>query len=403
MGRFEKTNHPSIFKYVGKKKVSFIIHYQTNHKVYPESFPSIKEAMRALEDRREKARNGGIEAHIGKRKTTFRELVKKYVDVQQPNNYYNRSKKYSLCYTPANAKEGETRESYLVQYFNDMRLIDITPEEIEKYKCHRKETPKQWVTRKAERIRQRASKEGRDLTREEASGIESLPEGVSNATVRNELGFLRHMLNKAVGWNLLDRNPFEKFKSSIFPEKNHRERFLTEDELNRLFSAATKPLQDIIAIAVYTGLRKSDILSLKWSDIKLEEKIFFYTEKKKNNRQGVKFMNDDLFEVIMRIPAKGEYLFPAKDGGHLKDFSKTWRSALRASEIKDFRFHDLRHTSESHLAMRGVSLQAGQKHLGHSSPTMTENYTHLSGEFIRKEIQKLNGLIKINCPDQRLS
>jgi hypothetical protein len=61
MGRFEKTNHPSIFKYVGKKKVSFIIHYQTNHKLYSESFSSIKKAMSALEDRREKARSGEIE------------------------------------------------------------------------------------------------------------------------------------------------------------------------------------------------------------------------------------------------------------------------------------------------------------------------------------------------------
>jgi len=69
---------------------------------------------------------------------------------------------------------------------------------------------------------------------------------------------------------------------------------------------------------------------------------------------------NDLFEIIMRIPAgKSEYLFPGKGGDHLKDFSKTWRTALKASGIKDFRFHDLRHTSESHLAMRGVSLQAG--------------------------------------------
>jgi len=403
MGKFERTNHPSIFKYVGKKKVSFMIHYQKDYKVYSESFSLITEAKRALEDRREKARDGQIDAHFKKRKITFRELVKRYIANQQQNDYYNRSKKYSLIYTPKGAKDGEVRESDLVQYFGEMRLADITPEEIEKFKLHRKKTDKEWVKRKSERIRQQASKEGRELTKEEKTEIENLPEGVSNSAVNNELGVLRHILNKAVEWNMLPKNPFEKFKEPIFLEKNFREIFLTEDELNRLFSASPKLLRDIIAIAIYTGLRKSDILSLKWSDIKIEERMFFYTEKKKK-KQRVKFMNDDLVEIFKGIErAENEYLFPSKNGKRLQDFGKTWRRALRESGITNFRFHDLRHTSESHLAMRGVSLQAGQKHLGHSSPSMTENYTHLNPEFMRKEIQKLNGLIKIKSSDQYLS
>ncbi len=68
---------------------------------------------------------------------------------------------------------------------------------------------------------------------------------------------------------------------------------------------------------------------------------------------------------------------------------------MRKSGISDFHFHDMRHTSISHFAMRGVSIQAGQKHLGHSSPAMTEKYTHLSEQFQRNEIQKMNGLIEI--------
>jgi integrase len=396
MGNFERTNHPSIRKYVGTKGVSFIIKYQSNKEIHTETFSSIREAMRVLQDRREKAGNGEIEGYLRKKKTTFRELAERYVSIQQQNDYYKKSKKYCLFYIPAKSKDGEIKERPLVQYFNNMRLIDITPEQIEKYKWHRKESPKEWVKRKAERIRQGALRERRELTQEEVKEIENLPKGVSNATVSNELGFLRHMLNKAVEWNLLDRNPFEKFKQSILLKKNRRERFLTEDELNRVFSNSPKPLQDIVAIAVYTGLRKSDILSLKWSDFKLGEKMFFYVEKKKGGKQGVKFMNDDLIEILMGIPrGKSEYLFPGEKGGYQKDFGKTWRRALRVSGIKDFKFHDLRHTSESHFAMRGVSLQAGQKHLGHSSPAMTERYTHLSEQFVRSEIQKLNGLIQI--------
>jgi hypothetical protein len=62
------------------------------------------------------------------------------------------------------------------------------------------------------------------------------------------------------------------------------------------------------------------------------------------------------------------------------------------SGIKDFHFHDLRHTSASHLIMRGASMKAVQEHLNHSSPTMTNRYAHISEKFQREQIELLNGL-----------
>jgi integrase len=76
----------------------------------------------------------------------------------------------------------------------------------------------------------------------------------------------------------------------------------------------------------------------------------------------------------------------------LKDVKRSFKTALKKAGIKDFRFHDLRHTSASHLLMRGASMKAVQEHLGHTTIAMTQRYSHLSRDFQREEVNRLNGL-----------
>ena len=71
----------------------------------------------------------------------------------------------------------------------------------------------------------------------------------------------------------------------------------------------------------------------------------------------------------------------------------SFRTALKRAGIKDFRFHDLRHTSASYLIMRGASLKSVQQQLGHTTLKMTERYAHLSDQFQREEVNRLNGLL----------
>ena len=101
------------------------------------------------------------------------------------------------------------------------------------------------------------------LAREKKRNIERERSDVS---VNRELEVLRHMLNKAVEWAMLDENPFNRFKESIFfEETNDRVRFLEKEEIQALLDVSPVYLQNIVKGAIFTGLRKSDLLSLKWT------------------------------------------------------------------------------------------------------------------------------------------
>jgi len=101
-----------------------------------------------------------------------------------------------------------------------------------------------------------------------------------------------------------------------------------------------------------------------------------------------------MIDLLTEI-GKGEAdhnIFCSPKGKPLKDIRRSFQTALKRVGIKDFRFHDLRHTSASHLLMRGASLKTVQEHLGHTTITMTQRYSHLSKGFSKQEIQRLNGL-----------
>jgi integrase len=150
---------------------------------------------------------------------------------------------------------------------------------------------------------------------------------------------------------------------------------------------------NLIKGAIFTGLRKGDLLNLKWSDVNLERGFLNYREQKKNEKLGFKYLNADMIGLLMEIP-KGEsdFIFLGPDGKTLRDIKRSFKTALKKAGIKDFRWHDLRHTSASHLLMRGASMKTVQEHLGHTTIAMTQRYSHLSKDFQREEVNRLNGL-----------
>ena len=139
-------------------------------------------------------------------------------------------------------------------------------------------------------------------------------------------------------------------------------------------------------------MRKGEILSLKWNQIRGE---FIYLEKTKTDESRQIPINDDLAECFKSIrkrqPVSVKYIFRDQNG-HIKDIKTAFNAALKRAGIQDFRPHDLRHTFASHYVMRGGSLPALQKILGHADIKMTMRYAHLSKEFAREEIKLLNGL-----------
>lgn len=193
---------------------------------------------------------------------------------------------------------------------------------------------------------------------------------------------LRHMMNKAIEWGMLDANPVERFRESIFyAETNDRVRFLEEEGIKTLLQLSPPYLANLIKGAIFTGLRRSDLFNLKWTEVNLEKGILFFHEGKEMGKLGIKYLNDDMISLLMGIrKGKSEYIFngpiprkkgegkkylalPDPDGKPLKDMKRSFHAALKKAGIKDFHWHDLRHTSASYLAMKGASLKAVQEHL----------------------------------------
>ena len=375
MGKYQKTIYPGIFKYIGKMGEKYGIDYYSGGKKCREIVgPLLGEAKEELAKKQAMSKAG--EHLAGRKKITFDQLAKKYEDLQKGETYFDKTRKY---YVPI-----------IKEFFTGRRLYQITPLDIEEYKKKRKDT-------KTRRGKER-----------------------SDVAVNRELETLRHMLNKAVEWGMLSISPFERFKEPIlFKEDQGRIRYLTEDEMNRLFQVLdTKPkirrkhkkdaplpyayLKDIILAALLTGLRRGDILGLKWPNVDLDKGILFFDEQKKGYKQRVKALNTDMINLLKGIlRGKSEFIFTGPDGQPLKDVKRAFNTVLRKAGITNFHFHDLRHTSASYMVMRGASLKAVQEHLGHTSLTMTQKYAHLSPEFQRAEVEKLSGVFSAGFADSK--
>ena len=203
---------------------------------------------------------------------------------------------------------------------------------------------------------------------------------ITVATVNREFGLLRTMFNLAVDWELLSENPTGKLKK-LKGEKS-RKRFLTNDEICRLLDCAHSSLKPIIITAISTGMRVGEILSLKWQEVDFEHG-FIRVVKSKNFESRDIPINSHLEETLRGVKAlmnPGPYVFCKENGEKYRDVDYLFSKARKQAELKDFRFHDLRHTAASLFASRGCDLITLQNLLGHKSIMMTQRYAHLIPE-----------------------
>jgi len=216
-------------------------------------------------------------------------LREEYEKVRKGEPYFEKSRKYYL----------KILEDFLGK---GKRLYQITPLDIEQFKAKRKETlvkGKQIVEVKT------TVHEGKTIKKKEV--VDQLWKTRSDISVNRELETFRTLLNKAVEWGWMEQNPFDRFKkpdgkSSLFyPENNDRIRYLTEDEIKKLLDVSPPHLQNIIKAAIFTGLRAGDILRLKWIQVDLGKGILVFNEQKKNNRERVKFLNQDMINLLLEI------------------------------------------------------------------------------------------------------
>ncbi|GAX62381.1 site specific recombinase [Candidatus Scalindua japonica] len=216
------------------------------------------------------------------------------------------------------------------------------------------------------------------------------------ATINRITSCLRHMITQGQKWEMVDEETAKRVKSvKLLKEDNKRLRFLTLEECHRLIDCCQEHLKPIVTIALHTGMRRGEILGLKWEQVDLKHGFILLDISKNGERREIP-INTTLEYLFKEIPRSVEsmYVFAGKNGNPLTDIKNSFHAALKNAGILDFRFHDLRHTFASHLVMAGVDLTSVKELLGHKDITMTLRYSHLAPGHKRKAVQVLDRIME---------
>lgn len=208
--------------------------------------------------------------------------------------------------------------------------------------------------------------------------------------------FIRHAEYKRLGY----KNPVRAESVSRFAENPSKDRFLTEVEQSRLLAAAGRSSQQrfylLVLMALTTGMRKGELLGLRWSDIDLKVRAAYLGQTKNGKPRYAPLTQPVVVELMKHRAGPEARVFPCgnPDSDAPLDPSKAWRNACSDSGIGYCRFHDLRHSAASNLVRAGRSLFEVGVLLGHTSPTMTQRYSHLATEDTRNMVDEVMGALK---------
>ena len=259
----------------------------------------------------------------------------------------------------------------ILDYFGNIDLQDITPAKIEDFK--------------------------RDVKNNT---------GNKNATINRYLQALSKMLNLAVANELINKNPMWSVKK--LKENNHKTRTLSADEEKRLFVEIEKGyevtgrdrkiktiypyihLKPIIICALQTGMRRGEIFNLKWANIDFDYEYIELLETKSGKSRKVP-ISSKLMKVLEEVKNSTEYVFINNETQEpYIDIKKAFHSVLQKAEIKNFRFHDFRHTAATRMLEKGADIRTVQEILGHSSVAVTERYTHTNAKGKKNAVELLS-------------
>ncbi len=214
---------------------------------------------------------------------------------------------------------------------------------------------------------------------------------LSPSTRNRHLAHLSSRFNRGKEWGLISDNPAQGIK--LLRENGARTRFLDGHEIERLLTASSESFRPILVTALHTGMRKGEILKLKWPDVDFNNSIITIQESKSGKKRMLP-MDDTVCETLKVLPSrfKKGYVFPSPvgEGKPLYDCRKQFSNTVKQAGIDNFRFHDLRHTFASYLVMSGVDLMTVKELLGHATLTMTMRYSHLAPDHRMRAIKALD-------------
>lgn len=219
---------------------------------------------------------------------------------------------------------------------------------------------------------------------------------MANGTVVRYMASLSHAFSLAVkDWQWIDDSPLRKVSKP--KEPRGRERFLSDDERITLLefckSSTSRFLYPVVVLALSTGMRRGEIMGLRWGQIDLSRGRILLFETKNNTSRAVALAGLALslmgeLNKIRRIDT--DLVFYGETGIQPVDLTKPWTTALGKANLTDFRFHDLRHSAASYLAMNGATTIEIAAVLGHKTLQMVKRYSHLANNHTNSVVTSMN-------------
>jgi len=214
----------------------------------------------------------------------------------------------------------------------------------------------------------------------------------SPATVNRYRSTLSAMFKYAIGESYTTQNPVTKIP--VKPLNNEIKRYLSDDERVRLLAACKESswekLHLLVLLGMTTGMRKSEMMNLKWSDIDFTRSVAMLATTKNGDTRHSPIPSIAMNELKKIRQVGSGLIFPSKLMPTKPfEFKKRWASALEQAGITNFRFHDLRHTAASYMVMNGMTLHETGVVLGHKSTQTTVRYAHLSLSHISQATDKV--------------
>jgi len=248
-------------------------------------------------------------------------------------------------------------------------------------------------------------------------------DGLSASTSNRYIGTLKAMFNRAVEWEIIDKNPIAKVKKQK-SDSRAIIRYLSPDEEQRLRAALrsrdrrlakSNPfyadgrftrleailggfpdhVHPMVLLLMNTGMRRGEMFNLRWQDVDFNNKrITVVGNTSKTGQTRYIPLNDEAFRVLdiwqRQTKRQSGHVFVGKNGQRFTNIDKAWKVLLRDAKIHDFRMHDLRHHFASRLVSAGVDLNSVRELLGHTDIKMTLRYAHLAPAHLSDAVAVLN-------------
>jgi integrase len=219
---------------------------------------------------------------------------------------------------------------------------------------------------------------------------------LSANTVDKHLAFLKAVVNAAHrDWLWLEFRPLFKKHG----QDNKIVRYLEPHEFHRLLKELPPPYDKMALLAVSTGLRLANVRELRWSQVNFQRRTAtFVNDEMKNGESHTVPLNDTALAAIrFQLGQHDELVFPRSDMEAIENIpSKMWQRVCKKANIKNFRWHDFRHTWASWLRQQGEGLDKIQELGGWKDPSMVQRYAHLDVKHLVQSASVIDGILNWN-------